>query len=380
MTMSRALIGAAATLAVATATLIGAEARACGGLFSSSQSSDVAVMSDIRVLLVQRGGDLHQFVQVGYSGNARSFAWIYPVAGNPQVAEADGDLFVQLEEGTRPEITTYADSGGGGAGCGSADDGAAGLDDRQIDVPPVTVWKQGQVGAFDYVVLTATTAQDLLDWLNQNGFTVPAATESVAGHYLALGWYFVAMKVSVDAIGDGVPSTTTIRLSYPADEVRYPLKMVSLSPAPETSLELYLISESSQEELAPEAPFSARTLDREYLAASSETEHNYPEAFQKTLDDAGPRGLVREFSSRSWHVAALPGEGISSSGALTRYRTTFGPDAMDQDIVFTPAPYDELLAKYQLEHWPNRRAAAPLALVLAVGVWWVARRLRPRRP
>lgn len=354
------------------------DARACGGFFTEVQSSEVAVLSDIRVVLVQKPGQVDQYVQVAYDGKVDRFAWVYPVAGNPEVREASDSPFEKLEEITRPRVTiqTIHDSGGGGFGCGSAMDGAA-RGPEQVD-PTVQVWQRGQVGAFDYVVISATKVEDMLDWLNQNGFGVPAGAANVVGHYIGLGWFFVAMKVSVQHLGDGdIPSTTVIRLTYAANEVRYPLHMVSLSPSTKTSVELYLVSTEPEMELAPQAPFGAVPIDPEALTALSPSTHNYEQVFESTLQQQGSRGLVIEYSGTGWSPSEAHLDGVPAGAVLTRLRGVFDAAAMDQDLVFAHRSHSAVSSSFDLTYDPDRAAAAaPPALLLLLLGWrlWQRRR------
>jgi hypothetical protein len=367
------------TLAAVTAAVLLAApgiARACGGFFSETNTSEVTVMSDIRVLLVKSGNNLEQYVQVAYTGAATRFAWIYPVASNPKVSEAAKSPFDALEEVTRPRIMIHtmgeAGGGGGGGGC-MGDDGDAALrgGNEQVVDPSVKLWQKGQVGSFDYVVLTATTSDDLLTWLNTNGFAVPAKTKQVVGHYVAMQWYFVAMKVSATAgSASSVPSTTVIKLAYSATEVRYPLKMVTLSPAPATSVELYLVDTDGSKQLVPTAPFTATAIDQAAVKPTSETEHTYEAAFNAAEAAGGRRGLVLEAATTGWQPSKA-GLSIPSGSSLVRLRASFGPDDMDQDLVFVEQPHAEVSSTYNLDFFPSQGAAMPWLLLLAVLGWRV---------
>lgn len=351
-------------------------AEACGGFFSETSTSEVAAMSDIRLAFVHTPGRVDQYVQIAYDGSAARFAWIYPVAKNPQVDEATGAPLEALDELTRPRITIVTPhpgggGGGGGFGCGSAD-AAGGLGEgrEQVD-PDVKVWQRGQVGAFDYVVLGAQTADDLLGWLGQNGFNVPASTRTVVEHYLAQQWLFVAMKVSVQAVSGSTKATTTVRLSYAADgELRYPLRMVSLSSAAQTRFVIYLLESEAGRELGLQLPFSAIDFDREQLRALSSTTHNYDDAFSALETQAGARGLVREYASTIDDPGAL---GLGALGRLSvvRLRGRLDRSVLDQDLVFETRPQHELSSEHYLTYAPTQQSggAWPLLLLLLLAAW-----------
>jgi hypothetical protein len=360
-------------------------ARACGGFFTTTTtaSTEAATVSDIRVLLVKGQGTVDQVVQVGYSGKATEFAWIYPVPSNPQVSEVPSAVLGKLEELTRPKIyiTTYEESGGGGShssvgfGCAASSDMASSKGGApNEEVPDVKVWQNGQVGAFVYVVLSATKTSDLTDWLNSNGFAVPSKND-ILDHYVALGWYFVAMKVSVLASQSGdVPSTTTIRLHYAADEVRYPSRMIASSPAAKVSIEFYLVSTDPTQELVTTS-FGEVDFDGGSLEATSSTTHNYDALFDSQVAGGA---LVREVSlTQGW--TPPPGlDWIPGSSVLTRLRTRLPREALSRDIVFKTAQATAMTNQYNLTYYPNQSATVPLALVFGVGAWRLGKVLRRR--
>jgi hypothetical protein len=369
----------AITLAVAIVAAAG-PAGACGGFFSSTENADVVAMSDIRVLLVSTAGHVDQYVQIAYKGSATRFAWVYPVPANPEVVE-DKDLsFAKLDELTRPQITITSHGssgeGGGGFGCGSAGDAALKGGDENVVPPTVRVWQTGQVGAFDYAVITATRFDDMVNWLNTNGFSVPDPAADVLNYYVQQGWFFVAMKVSVAKQSGDIPSTTVVRLGYAASDVRYPLRMASLSASKETSFEVYVLS---TEPLAPASPFVVAQIQPELLRALSPSTHNYDELFASLLAANGPRTLVREYQqtvSASGIVARFP----ATSGYLTRLRTVLTPSAMGEDLVFTyDAAAPTVSPVYHLAYPATQGASFPPELLAVAALWLVGRLRRTRR-
>lgn len=367
--------GLAAALCLALVLAWSGPARACGGFFSETTQSDVVVMSDVRVALVSDGSWVEQYVQVGYSGKANQVAWVYPVQQNPTVDEEKDNPFPVLEAATRPQITIttpQADDGGGGFGCGASDSLDSANGGRQID-PTVKVWQSGKVGAFDYVVISATKTDDMVDWLNKNGFSVPTRATTVLSHYVTLGWYFVAMKISVQAQQSGsVPATTVVKLGYAASEVRYPLRMVSLSNAAQTSFEFYLVSTVKGSELSPKAPFAALNIDPKKVVAQGPDTHNYETVFADTLKAGGSRALVREYSNTEWPYYKVAFKDAYQHTTLTRLRGTFTSAVMDQDIVFDFQPYKKVSHHYDLTYTGGQSSSAvplpPLALVLLLGL------------
>lgn len=365
-------------------------AAACGGFFVPDSEVDTSVVdtNDQRVLYAIDEGRIRQFVQVEYTGAATQLAWIYPVAGNPTVAEGPADLFERADSISRPTFTIFTpgyDGGGGGGGIGCGMDGALSNDrgDQSIDEQPVDVWSSGQVGMFDYVVVSSETVDPLLDWLSENGFAVPEEANPIISHYVGAGWFFVAMKISADQAETARTSTTTIVFDYEADEARFPLHMASLSSADGVSVLLYVIAGTSYDTQG----MGTTLVDTTRLAATSAETTNYETLF---LDAVG-RGAQRSFVSESVVSAeplledALPG--ASGTFVLTRLRTQIDSVQMSGDITLVPSavnrtPFDP---HYQVTWEEATAAAAPRhdGLVAFAGIGLVCfftfRRLR-RRP
>jgi hypothetical protein len=366
-------------------------AAACGGFFVPDSEVDTAVVdsNDQRVLYAIDEGRIRQFVQVEYSGEASELAWIYPVAGNPTVAEGPDDLFQRADSISRPTFTVFTpgyDGGdGGGVSFGCAGDMGATNDrgDSTIDEQVVDVWSSGQVGMFDYVVVSSESVDPLLGWLEENGFAVPDEADPIISHYVGAGWFFVAMKISADQAESARTSTTTIVFDYEADEARFPLHMASLSSADGVSVLLYVIASTSYDTQG----MGTTLVDMTRLAATSGSSTNYETLF---LDAVG-RGTQRSFVSESVVSAeplladALPG--ASGTFVLTRLRTQIDLQQMSGDVSLVPSavnrtPFDP---HYQVV-WEEDYAAAGSrheGLVAFAGVGLVCfftfRRLR-RRP
>jgi hypothetical protein len=344
------------------------DAEACGGIAVKIGSDEVTTISDLRLLLVREQNRIVQYVQVAYTGKAKEFAWIYPVAANPEVEEVSASPFDELEARTRPTVEIFEPETSQGMGCAGgclAGDGAVGVDPRQ-DVGDVKVWQKGQVGAFDYVVISATKASDLTVWLSDNGFSTAPTMEPLFGHYVGLGWYFVAMKVSVENVETYVPSMTVVRFEYTANELRYPLKMVALSASAETSLTLYLINRGSGESLAAKTPFVTTMIPAGKLQATARDQSNYEELFDELLAEGAGRALVNEYTYRyDADYGRVDSDVLKTGDVLIRYRTRFPASSLDQDIVFEPTSYQPVWNVHKVTYTAPAGSSIPLPLVLA---------------
>jgi len=383
---------AAGLAAAAAAVSFAGPVFACGGFFSESSAVEQVVDStDQRVLFAVANGHVRQYVQVQYSGDAAEFAWVYPVAGNPTVSEGAADIFDTADELTRPRVTiyTFSEEGGGddGGGCGcfgmaGGSDGLRGGDGHLQD--DVQVWSSGQVGAFDYVVLSAETVDPLVEWLTQNGFRIPTEAEPLMAHYVAGDWFFVAMRVSADAAATDGAATTTVVFEYDSANPVFPLHMASLSSADAASILIYVLAEQAY----VTAGVPSRRIDTASLAATSASTSNYDDLFQAAIGTAGARRFALEslVQGDSLGSTAMPG-GWSAGGTLllSRIRTEMDVTDMTTDVTLVPSTEDVSPREpYYEVTWSGAMARAParggLLSVACTGIVVLFSFRRLRRP
>jgi hypothetical protein len=96
------------------------------------------------------------------------------------------------------------------------------------------------LGGYDVARLAADDPQALAQWLADNGYEVPAPAQSTLDSYIADGWRFVAIKLA-DAAAQG-GSLSPLRVSFPAQEMVYPMRLAALADAP-LDLQLYVLSD-----------------------------------------------------------------------------------------------------------------------------------------
>jgi len=349
------------------------DAGACGALFTSVTDTELADMSDQRVLMIfTDDGRVEHLVQVAYEGKPMSFAWVYPFPDRPEIDEADEAVFSRLDNETRPSfriVTDYGDDGGG-CGCplpfpGGAADGTP--QDAGVDAtPPVTVWDTGQVGIFDYAVITAVTIDDMIQWLTDNGYRAPADANAVLDHYVTLGWYFVAMKIS-QATTTTTTKTSVLRFTYPYGSMTYPLYMSSISPAASVGVILYVVAPHRVEMTGG---FSSVEIDGEEVQATSENTTNYETLFRDAIEAAGGRAFVTEYVGAGAENI-LSGLELIPEGTtglyLTRLRTSLSPALMTSDVEFVFAVTDDIFESDFYLYYPSAvddAGAGPLLPVL----------------
>jgi len=158
----------------------------------------------------------HLILSVSFEGDAEDFAWVIPVPSIPEITVTDPDLFYELSTYTAVDIS----HGGGCEGEGASGGG-------------VDVIEEQVVGPYATAILSGANATALVDWLNANGYILPAEGEEIVSEYIEKEWYFVATKINAveegtgEALAEG--AIEPIVLSFASNQTVYPLRISSLS-------------------------------------------------------------------------------------------------------------------------------------------------------
>jgi MYXO-CTERM domain-containing protein len=281
--------------AVAALLLPGADAFACGG-FMCDQAQPVMQNAERIVFGVDDDGGVDMHVQVSYEGPSENFAWILPVPGEPEIFLSIDTLFSQLSIATAPLFTlNRIDEGncrfrnGGIFGGGSEMAFAMGAD--ATDAPEdggVIVVAQAQVGPYDTVTLQATSSEELIDWLQENGYDLPDDLDPALSPYVAEGSYFVALKLAKNKDdGDIAP----VGLHFQSDATSIPIQLTSIAATPDMVLEVYLFG-------------NARAVPESYLHVQINdaaidwfnNAQNYSDVITMAADEAGGHAFATDFS------------------------------------------------------------------------------------
>ncbi|WP_328503371.1 DUF2330 domain-containing protein [Streptomyces sp. NBC_00457] len=220
-----------------------AYACGCGALIPGAQQN-VAV--DREVSVVSWDGRREQIVmRLTVTGDAERAAWIMPVPQRATVRLGVPSLFDELDRATAPvhrdrhhfwpqdgdwPLVTGDGAGGPPRGPGAGPPQDVGVVDRQ------------RLGPFDVARLTARDPDALGDWLDTNGFALPAGLESELHPYVDRRWEYVAVRLTprtADAPLSG--ALDPLHLTFAADEPVYPMRLSRTAATPQ-SLGLYVLA------------------------------------------------------------------------------------------------------------------------------------------
>jgi len=103
----------------------------------------------------------------------------------------------------------------------------------------VQVWERGEVGDLDYAVLTTTGGDDLVAWMDAEGFDVPAAAAPLISTFETEGVFFFVARLAAGADPD-LPLTPVRFVLEGMDVPTYPLRLTGLGAPAGEELELTL--------------------------------------------------------------------------------------------------------------------------------------------
>ncbi|MCB9674893.1 MAG: DUF2330 domain-containing protein [Alphaproteobacteria bacterium] len=273
-------------------------AWACGGMFCDPGPLEVQVVQNaerVAFHIDEDAGVVEAHVQIFYEGPPDAFGWVVPVAKQPDVFLSSDRLFDVLAEELAPTVRLDQVQEGNcrfgpriSFGCakrsfddiGFADTGFAGEGPNVVD--------QGQVGPYDYVVLQASTADELLGWLGENSYAVPDGLSGVLQPYLAADSYFLAVRLSKDRdAGDIAP----LGWRYSGDAASIPIQLTSIASAPDLRLEVSVFG-------------AARAVPTSYLHVAINEANldwfsggtNYYDVVSRAADQAGGHAFATDYA------------------------------------------------------------------------------------
>jgi hypothetical protein len=282
-------------------------ADACGGFFCDSgpQIMPVDQTGETIVFWVDESGSephTEAHIQIQYEGDAENFAWIIPVTSVPEVMVGSQQLFDNLLRATVPTFTvntqTFGDcSGQTGIGCGSVavslgEDsffaGDSGPGDGDGDGGP-EILDRGFAGAFEYVTLTGDSVQEIVDWLDMNGYAQDPDAPPILEEYLQDDFVFVAVKLQA---GAEVEEIHPLAIRYAGTEPCIPIRLTRIAAVDDMAIRALFLGE---QRVAPmnwvHVAINHSRLDWANSAAIS-----YPGLVGAAIDEAGGRGFVTEYA------------------------------------------------------------------------------------
>jgi hypothetical protein len=231
---------------LAAALLVGTyarDARACG-CFTPPDPSVPVVQAGERILFAMDGGSVVAHIQIQYAGSAQEFGWLLPLPSVPTLELGTDELFNSLITATQPKyrlVSSFEGTCGfGQQGRGilapTAGGDASGAGGNSGGMSPLVI--QDSIGPFDYAVLKADNKDEMLAWMAENRYFVPAGTDATVINYIHTGAFFLALKLrSGQSAGDLQP----VVVRYPSELPMIPIVLTSVAAQPNMGVQVWML-------------------------------------------------------------------------------------------------------------------------------------------
>ncbi len=260
-------------------------------------------------------------IQTRYEGPAEEMVWIVPVPSQPTVERGDAAIFDELHNETVEPDLSFTDFAGlqmHGATAGV--DGSGGS--------TVAEWHR-RVGDYDVVLLRPVGGEDVIQWLNANGFAIPDEIAPVLEDYIREGWWMVASRIHPEALTD-------ITRDKLADGTLHPLEFAFESSACVYPMRLTRMAAGPVEELI-------------YIQGPG---HYEPATFADDQWEIGLHGGPIRHVRNSYNLSdvecvteIVEGRSVTTDErCVTRLRRVFQPEEMVDDLYFARLDYAKWLA------------------------------------
>ena len=301
-------------------------AHACGGMFCDAvQPVDQAAERIVFAWAEDDAcpeGQVTVEVQISYEGDADDFAWVVPVPDVPELFASNDAVFTVLANATLPTFSLVTEEHGtceGGLFTPTRDaDSAAGAGGEDYGQGGVNVVASATVGPYDTVVLQATNAEVLVDWLVEQGFAVPSDIEPVVAPYLADHQYFVALKLSSNKdAGDLAP----LGMHYCGDAASIPIQLTSVAAIDDLPLEVFVLGPTRA---VPDNYLHVRINQAAIDWYRGGT--NYRDVVKRAADEAAGQAFATDFSGPAsmfaravWNESMLQLDTLRKAGSAAEW-------------------------------------------------------------
>jgi hypothetical protein len=243
------------------AALAGPAAAFCG--FYVAKADSKLFNKSSRVVLSRDGETTAITMASDYAGEPKEFAVVIPVPTfieRKQISVVETRTINHLDAFTAPRLVEYHDP----------DPCPPVLDNRMAALSALTLAGRGNaiprrdlsarhagvtveasydVGEYDVVILSANESDGLVNWLNHNGYKIPAGAEAVLGSYIKQKMRFFVAKVNLDhmpLLRNGYLRPLQVR--YETAKFMLPLRLGTVNAEGAQDLIIYTLTRSGRAE------------------------------------------------------------------------------------------------------------------------------------
>jgi hypothetical protein len=173
----------------------------------------------------RKGGTITLIPNVLVRGQSPTFALVVPTPTVPSLVSAQGRIWDEAFQLTRP-ISVGTDDGGG---CVKAETTTS--SNALEATGDVTIHGEATIGEFDTATLSSTNVAALVGWLRDHGFEATSRDSANFAPYAERGWVFTAMRIREELASDMPPNgwdldVDPIALTFPGTSLEVPLSLL----------------------------------------------------------------------------------------------------------------------------------------------------------
>jgi hypothetical protein len=239
---------------------IGGPAAAFCGFYVAKADSKLFNKSS-KVVLTRDGNTTAITMASDYEGEPKEFAVVIPVPTfieRKQIGVVDSKTIDHLDAYTAPRLVEYHDPDPcrppmvalRAAPSAQPTRGGVGSVDA-IRYRGVTVEATYDVGEYDVSILSAEESDGLVNFLNDNGYKIPAGAEAVLGSYIQQKMRFFVAKVNLDRMtkmGNGFLRPLQVR--YETPKFMLPIRLGTVNANGPQDLIIYALTKNGRVETA----------------------------------------------------------------------------------------------------------------------------------
>jgi hypothetical protein len=246
--------------ALAVLAAVGGPAAAFCGFYVAKADSKLFNKSS-KVVLARDGNTTAITMASDYEGEPKEFAIVIPVPSfieRKQIGVVESKTIDHLDAFTAPRLVEYRDDDpcrpvvamARRSGALMAPGSSALMYDR-LEYKGVTVEATYDVGEYDVSILSAQESDGLVNFLNDNGYRIPAGADAVLGSYIKQKMRFFIAKVNLermDKIGNGYLRPLQVR--YDTPKFMLPLRLGTVNANGPQDLIVYALTRNGRVETA----------------------------------------------------------------------------------------------------------------------------------
>jgi hypothetical protein len=259
MNLSSRLKTTVAVLAVLAA-IAGPAAAFCG--FYVAKADSKLFNKSSKVVLTRDGNTTAITMASDYEGEPKEFAVVIPVPTfieRKQIGVVDMKTIDHLDGYTAPRLVEYHDSDPctpllmpmvrrGAVPTAAPSGGLAQVASRYRGV---TVEANYDVGEYDVSILSAQESDGLVNFLNDNGYKIPAGADAVLGSYIKQKMRFFIAKVNLDRMAKlGNSYLRPLQVRYETPKFMLPIRLGTVNANGPQDLIIYALTRNGRVETA----------------------------------------------------------------------------------------------------------------------------------